>query len=79
MRLVDGDVPTEGRVEFCRGGQWGTVCNDDNVWDADDVGVVCRQLGNFTLGIILYHHCLFSCSVHHCNGFQSVFIVLVTT
>ena len=52
MRLVGGDVPTEGRVEFCRGGQWGTVCTNDNAWDSDDVGVVCRQLGHFTLGIV---------------------------
>ena len=45
VRLVDGDNTnaTEGRVEFCVGGLWGTVCN--NRWGIGDVKVVCTQLG----------------------------------
>lgn len=48
VRLDGGATPDEGRVEYCMGGRWGTVC--DEMWGAPDVAVVCTQLAFPVLG-----------------------------
>ena len=45
VRLVGGNVSSEGRVEVCIAGYWGTVC-DDRFAQVDAI-VVCRSL-NFS-------------------------------
>ena len=42
IRLRDGRTATDGRVEVCIKGYWGSVCDDR--WDSRDAQVVCRQL-----------------------------------
>lgn len=43
VRLRDGRVEYEGRVEVCVNGTWGTINNAR--WNIPDGIVVCRQLG----------------------------------
>ena len=43
IRLVNGNVPNEGRVEVCKDEAWGTVCDD--FWTEEDARVACRWAG----------------------------------
>ena len=43
VRLLEGTVPTEGRVEFCVNNVWASVCSDS--WTNTEAGVTCRQAG----------------------------------
>ena len=44
VRLVGGVSASNGLVQICKHGAWGSVCSDD-MWDTTDAAVVCRQLG----------------------------------
>ena len=43
LRLVGGQIDSQGTVQICIDGVWGTVCDD--IWGTSDAQVVCRQLG----------------------------------
>ena len=64
VRLVDGRSDTEGQVEICVDGLWGSVCADK--WDYRDAQVVCRQL-KFNGREYL---CRFNCFLWECVFFQ---------
>ena len=41
---MGGNSESEGRVEVCAFGEFGTVCDDR--WDENDATVACRQFFN---------------------------------
>ncbi|XP_038052393.1 deleted in malignant brain tumors 1 protein-like [Patiria miniata] len=43
VRLVNGNMPNEGRVEVYYKCFWGTICHSG--WSIRDADVICRQLG----------------------------------
>ncbi|XP_052826276.1 deleted in malignant brain tumors 1 protein [Octopus bimaculoides] len=43
VKLVDGQIPSEGRVEVFYNNSWGTVCDDS--WREENAQVICQMLG----------------------------------
>ena len=68
LHLVGGERESEGRVEICVEGFWGTVC--DSGWDQTAALVVCKQSGFGARGSSLYnsamHAQLYIIQVHKC-------------
>lgn len=54
MRLTNGSVAQEGRVEVCSGNIWGTVCSDG--FDKIDGYVVCKELDLGNSGVLNYKY-----------------------
>ena len=48
VRLMDGVIQQEGRIEVCSNGVWGSVC--DQAWDKTDAHIVCQELGYGEIG-----------------------------
>ena len=44
VRLVDGQIKTEGRVEVCAYGYWATVCDNSQFWSTNQAKLICTQL-----------------------------------
>ena len=59
IRLQDGMLPLEGRIEIFIGNKWGAV-SDDN-WDLQDALVVCRQLGFSQAKVVLTFNIAVQC------------------
>ena len=57
VRLVAGSVPSNGRVEYCKNGLWGSICKTS--WDEKDAQVVCAQLGYSKILELAMLLCLF--------------------
>ena len=58
IRLVNGAVPYEGRVEVCRDDAWGTVCDD--FWSEEDATVACRWAGFSAISMFTLNPCFAS-------------------
>ena len=54
LRLVGGERESEGRVEICVEGFWGTVC--DSAFGREEAMVVCRQSGFGATGSNVFHN-----------------------
>ncbi|KAK7489454.1 hypothetical protein BaRGS_00019253, partial [Batillaria attramentaria] len=57
VRLVNGGVANEGRLELFSGGDWYSVC--DSGFDLEEAQVVCRELGFLTNGTLFYYNAAF--------------------
>ncbi|XP_072166902.1 scavenger receptor cysteine-rich domain superfamily protein-like [Diadema setosum] len=52
IRLADGPMSRDGRLEIYHNNEWGTVCN--TTWGPEEAEVTCRQLGNDGVNNVYY-------------------------
>jgi len=45
LRLVNGTSPREGILQVFYNGRWGSICDANSFFGANEGGVACRQLG----------------------------------
>ena len=55
------DLYSEGRLEVCVNGAWGTIC--DTAYGTRDAQVACRQLGYDDHGIYFAYTCISLCAI----------------
>ena len=66
VRLVNGTIEQEGRVEICTNRVWGAVCQIG--WSIFDAYVLCKSLGyggQSILPIELHNYCIFGFCFKH--------------
>ena len=68
IKLVNGSSPSEGRLEVCIRGVWGTVSDDR--WDSISASTVCKILGFSSQGQSI------NINVHHlfCNTYLALIL-----
>jgi deleted-in-malignant-brain-tumors protein 1 len=76
IRLVNGTVPNEGRVEICVNRVWGTIC-EPLPYYKENARVICKQLGFSSIGATYYGFSKFgdgNLTHHlwnvHCHGLE---------
>jgi deleted-in-malignant-brain-tumors protein 1 len=52
IRLVNGTIQQEGRLEVCSQGIWGIVCQSS--WNSIDAYIACKMLGYNGAGMLLF-------------------------
>ena len=45
VRLSGGNTLNEGRLEVYYNDEWGTICQENSLWDIKEANAVCRGLG----------------------------------
>jgi deleted-in-malignant-brain-tumors protein 1 len=79
IRLVNGTIEQEGRVEICLNGVWGAIC--DVGWSTNDAYVFCRGIGYNGQGPFVHTGAFFGetygpilWSVVSCTGYETQFL-----